>query len=69
MESKQFKTNDDLFTCHSLKLFLFLKGNGFYYLYKEKEQGNEKYYYWIFDRTSELMEAVTFFTNNKNKIN
>jgi hypothetical protein len=64
MAFKHYKKND-LFYCYSINLFHYLKANGFYYLFKERNPKNEDLFYWTFERTSELLEAVTFYSNNK----
>lgn len=54
----------DLFYCHSLKLFYFLKSKGFYYISKGI---NDKtgFNYWVFEKTDELNSSVIEFSKNK----
>jgi hypothetical protein len=61
---KKVLKNDDLFICYSLNLFHFLKANGFYYLYKERNS-KTNLFYWTFERTSKLSEALEIYMNNK----
>lgn len=63
MEFKNYK-KEDLFYCHSLNLFHFLKSNGFYYLYKDRNH-DSKFFFWVFERSPLILEALTSYTNNK----
>lgn len=65
MDLKNYK-KEDLFFCYSISLFHFLKANGFYYLFKDKNP-NSKLFYWVFERTPEFLEALTLYTRDKNK--
>lgn len=63
MELKNYR-KEDLFYCYSMSLFHFLKANGFFYLFKDRNPSSGKYY-WVFERTTEFLEALTFYTSNK----
>lgn len=63
MGYKNYK-KEDLFTCYSLNLFHFLKSNNFRYIHREFNQITTKAC-WLFERSPELLEAVTIYTNNK----
>lgn len=63
MELKNYK-KEDLFFCYSMSLFHFLKANGFYYLFKDKNPSSNKFY-WVFERTPSFKEALTVYTSNK----
>lgn len=65
MELKNYK-KEDLFFCYSITLFHFMKVNGFWYLFKDKHPTSDKFY-WVFERTPEFMEALTFYTSMKNE--
>ena len=56
MEFKNI-TTDDMYFCKSIKQFHYLKANGFYYLFKQKNKTND-FYHWAFERTDELGEAL-----------
>lgn len=64
MDLKNYK-KEDLFFCYSISLFHFLKANGFYYLFKDKNPSSNLFY-WVFERTPDFLEALTTYTNNKN---
>lgn len=63
---KKFNDVDhsNLFCCYSLNLFHFLKANGFYYVVKNKNEETGRNY-WLFEKTLELTDAVTYYTNKK----
>jgi hypothetical protein len=63
MEFKNYK-KENMFYCYSMELFHFLKTNGFYYLFRDKNPSTNKIY-WVFERTPEFLKALTFYTNNK----
>lgn len=63
MEYKQIN-QENMFKCYSINLFHFLKGNGFFYLVKGYNDKTKKNY-WLFEKTPEFLEALTFFSNNK----
>ena len=50
-------TTKDLYFCYSMKLFHFLKSNGFYYKFKDVNPSSGLYY-WAFERTDELHDAL-----------
>jgi hypothetical protein len=64
LDIKNYK-KEDLFFCYSISLFHFLKANGFYYLFKDKNPSSNLFY-WVFERTPEFLAALTIYTNNKN---
>lgn len=47
----------DVYYCYSIKLFHFLKTNGFYYLYKDKHHTTGKFF-WVFERNDQLDAAL-----------
>ncbi len=47
----------DLYKCHSLKLFYFLKSKGFFYLSKGINEKTNRYY-WVFEKTPEFRTAL-----------
>jgi hypothetical protein len=47
-----------------MSLFHFLKANGFYYLFKDRNPSSGKFY-WVFERTPKFLDALTMYTNNK----
>lgn len=47
----------DLYNCHSLKLFHFLKGKGFYYISKGLNEKTNRSY-WVFEKTGEFCAAL-----------
>jgi hypothetical protein len=51
----------DIYYCYSIKVFHFLKENGFYYIYKEKHHTTGKYF-WAFERNEELDKALTAYS-------
>lgn len=51
----------DVYYCYSIKLFHFLKVNGFFYIYKEKHHTTNKFY-WVFERNEELDQALTEYS-------
>lgn len=61
-----YKNTDDLFYCKSIRLFHFLKVNGFWYIYKESIPNTNKYCF-VFERTEEFEAALTHFTEEKRK--
>jgi hypothetical protein len=61
---KKVLRKDDLFICYSLNLFHFLKANGFYYLYKDRNPSTNLFY-WTFERTPKLSEALEIYMKNK----
>ncbi len=67
MENKSKFINlkkEELFFCYSFPLYRYLKMNNFRYLYKDANPDTGKYYF-VFERTPELMEAITQFTTEK----
>lgn len=51
----------DVYYCYSIKVFHFLKTNGFYYIYKDKHHTTGKYF-WVFERNEKLDEALTEYS-------
>jgi hypothetical protein len=54
----------DVFVCYSLNLFHFLKVNGFFYLYKDRNP-KTNLFYWTFERTPEFNQALDVYMKNK----
>jgi hypothetical protein len=63
---KYFKTfkKEDHFFCYSITLFHFLKANGFYYVFKDKNPSSNKFY-WVFKRTPEFGKALDVYMKDK----
>lgn len=70
MNNKKYVNTEELYFCYSLKMFHFLKANNFWYKYKELMADTNRYVF-VFVKTPELMEAVTYYItqNKKNKDN
>lgn len=64
----KFKTSntEDYYFVKSIRVFHFLKANGFWYLYKDNIPNSDKYCF-VFEKTPELMEAMEFFMEEKRK--
>jgi len=54
----------DLFNCHSIKLFHFLKQKGFYYLSKGLNE-HTGFNYWVFEVTPEFESALNEYKQVK----
>ena len=51
----------NVYYCYSIKLFHFLKENGFYYIYKDRHHTTGKYF-WVFERNEELDKALNDYS-------
>lgn len=66
MTNKKYTSTEELYFCYSLNLFHFLKANNFWYKYKELLPETNRYVF-VFPKTKELMDAITYYTNKKRK--
>lgn len=64
--NKEYINKDNFYFCYSLQMFHFLKLNNFYYEYKETLPETRRYV-WVFPKTHELMEAVSYYIKNSKK--
>lgn len=64
--NNKYITNEDMYYVYSLKMFHFLKANDYWYKYKTFDNETKRYTY-AFEKTDELMEAVTYYITNNNK--
>lgn len=58
------KSHDKPFYCYSIKLYHYLSLNDFRYVSKGTHPKTKKNY-WTYKRTDKFLEALTFFSNNK----